>query len=283
MKKILISLVIALGSLSLQPAISATPAFSAQAIAQTQLTDLSLEQIMPEFYNGQMNDAVVDDDSLNALPHVGLGAVEGEERTVAAMHPVIAYQNAASEPRYLVIIEKVQVYQDSGKVVDCHACQALADLYTFKPLDDGSYQLVSDTQKDDVFSSSWGRIQLDETAITEGMQPLGSKLVGSIFENGVSSTGTDESWWEVLHLPEDDYINVYSLGDAGGSNGGEYDEGSPLSYAYTATYQVIPNKAKYYPIKKTFEGTKPSEDYERIVPVNGTEILNFDEVEQVYK
>lgn len=283
MKKYLLGLAITLATATAFPVLAATPTFSAQKVAQVKLQDLSFKQVMRAFYSGQMTRAFVNDEDIESLPYIGLGYEENGEQTVAVMHPIVGYLNSTGEPRYLVIIEKLKIYEDSGSLVSGHAMGADADLYTFKLLKTGQYQLVSRSGPDLQLSGSWGRIQLDASSLKTGLQPIGRNLVGSIFSNGYASTGVVETWWEVLHLPEDGYINSYVLGDAGSSNGGNYEETSPLYYDYESTYEVMPDGNKYYPIKLTFKGDKPTDDYERIEYVNHSVIKKFNPAKKEYQ
>lgn len=283
MKRLLLSLAIGLGAVASTSAMAATPAFSAQKAAQVKVPDLSFKQVMRALYSGQMTNAFVNDDEIESMPHIGLGPEKSGERTVAVMHPVLSYPSSTGEPNYLVIIEKLKVFAKSGSLVSCHACGADADLYTFKRLKDGRYQLVSRSAPDLQLSSSWGRIQFDSSEFKMNVQPLGKRMVGSVFSNGYSSTGSYESWWEVLHLPQDDYINIYRLGDAGADNGGRYEETSPLYYSYESTYEVMPNGNKYYPIKLTYKGDKPTADYERIKSINYSVTKTFNPTKKQYQ
>ena len=283
MKKLLLSLALSLGALSAAPAMAAAPAFSASQMAQVKITDLSFKEVMREFYSGQMTRITVNDDDIEAMPHIGLGGQDNDirETTVALMHPVISYENIAGEPRYLVTIEKVLV--NEGLLVSCHSCGAKADLYSFKKLSNGQFQLISQTPKDVEFSASWGRLRLDGISIQEGLQPLGKSLIGSVFTNGYTSTGESLSWWDVLYLPENDFINLYRLGDAGENNAGTYDEGSPLYYGYDVALKILPDNTNHYPIMLTYKGEKPTDDDDRIEPVNYSKIVKFNPVKKAYE
>lgn len=257
--------------------------FSAPQMAQIQLSALTFKDVMRQFYNGQMSRAFVQDEEISKMLHIALGQVDKDgETTVALMHPIMSYSNSSGEPRYLVIIEKIKVSSE-GNLVSCHACAATADLYSFKELQNGHFQLVSRSPKDAEFSASWGRVGLDVEEISKNMQPLGKNLVGSLFQNGYTSTGVTETWWEALHLPEDDFINTYGVADAGSDNSSSYEEGSPLIYSYEGTLEVIDNGARYYPIKVTYVGEKPTEDYEQIHQVNYSETVSFDPIKKEYK
>ena len=284
MKNLFISLVLSSATLFVAPMAVANTAFSSAQMAKIQVSSLSFKEIMHQFYSGQLTRTFINDEDVAKMPNVGLGKPNKDnESTVALMRPVISYKNAAKQPRYLVIIEKVSVDKE-GLLVSCHACGATADLYSFKKLPTGGFQLVSRSPKNAGFSSSYGRVDLDGQEILKHLQPLGKNLVGSIFKNGYVSGGVLENWWEVLLLPENDFIQVYGLGDAGSDNEGEYDTDSPLSYSYEGELQVIKkNDADYYPIKITYVGDKPTKDYKKIKKVNYSQILHFDPIKHAYK
>ena len=283
MKKLLLSLALSLGALSVTPVMAATPTFSTSQMAQVKIRDLSFKEVMRQFYNDQIVSFSIDDEDIESMPNVGLGKVDSDgERTVAVMHPVINYKNTTGEPRYLVIIEKVQVDSNTASLVSCHACTATADLYSFKKLNNGLFQLVSRTPKNVKPLGVNGRVMLDEKKIKDNMQPLGKNLTGTVIKNGSFYHGIFVQWWDVLHLPEDDFINLYNLGDAGMENGND-DEDSPLYYGYEGTLKVLPENTAYYPIMLSYKGEKPTEDYERIEHVNYSKIMKFNPVKKVYE
>lgn len=283
MKKLLLSLALSLGVLSAAPAMAATPAFSASQMAQVKITDLSFKEVMREFYNDQMVSFSIDDEDIESMPNVGLGKVDSDgERTVAVMHPVIDYKNTTGEPRYLVIIEKVQAYESTRGLVSCHACTATADLYSFKKLNNGLFQLVSRTPKNVKPLGVNGRVMLDEKKVKDNMQPLGKNLTGTVIKNGSFYHGIFVQWWDVVHLPENDFINTYDLGDAGMDNG-VHDEDSPLYYGYEGNYKVMSDSSSYYPIMLSYKGEKPTDDNERIEHVNYSKIMKFNPVKNAYE
>lgn len=285
MKKILVTLLLSQSLFLIAPETVAQTKipFSASKMAQVQVPELSFKQVMRTFYSGQMNRAFLNDEDLEKMPHIALGQADKDgESTVALMHPMMSYKNNLDESRYLVLIEKIKV-GSGGSVVSCHACAGTADLYSFKELPNGQFQLVSRSAKDADFSGSWGRVGLDLEEISKNIQPLGKNLVGSIFQNGYTSTGTTETWWETLHLSENDYIQAYGIADAGADNSGSYDEDSPLYYSYEGKYQVIKNGAEFFPIKITYSGEKPSDDYEKINKVNFSKTVHFDQFKKEYK
>ena len=283
MKKLLFSLALSLGVLSAAPVMAAAPTFSTSQMAQVKIRDLSFKEVMRQFYNDHMVSFSIDDEDIESMPNVGLGKVDSDgERTVAVMHPVIDYKNTTGEPRYLVIIEKVQVDSNTASLVSCHACTATADLYSFKKLNNGLFQLVSRTPKNVKPLGVNGRIMLDEKKVKDNMQPLGKNLTGTVIKNGSFYHGIFVQWWDVLHLPENDFINLYDLGDAGMENG-VHDEDSPLYYGYEGTYKVMSENSPYYPIMLSYKGEKPTDDNERIEHVNYSKIMKFNPVKKAYE
>jgi len=283
MKKLLLSLALSLGALSVTPVMAATPTFSTSQMAQVKIRDLSFKEVMRQFYNDQIVSFSIDDEDIESMPNVGLGKVDSDgERTVAVMHPVINYKNTTGEPRYLVIIEKVQVDSNTASLVSCHACTATADLYSFKKLNNGLFQLVSRTPKNVKPLGVNGRVMLDEKKVKDNMQPLGKNLTGTVIKNGSFYHGIFVQWWDVLHLPENDFINLYDLGDAGMENG-VHDEDSPLYYGYEGTYKVMSDNSSYYPIMLSYKGEKPTDDNERIEHVNYSKIMKFNPVKKAYE
>ena len=283
MKKLLLSLALSLGTLSATTVMAAAPAFSASQMSQVKIRDLSFKEVMRQFYNDQIVSFSIDDEDIESMPNVGLGKVDSDgERTVAVMHPVINYKNTTGEPRYLVIIEKVQVDSNTASLVSCHACTATADLYSFKKLNNGLFQLVSRTPKNVKPLGVNGRVMLDEKKVKDNMQPLGKNLTGTVIKNGSFYHGIFVQWWDVLHLPENDFINLYDLGDAGMENG-VHDEDSPLYYGYEGTYKVMSDNSSYYPIMLSYKGEKPTDDNERIEHVNYSKIMKFNPVKKAYE
>ena len=265
MKRLLLSLVLSLGALSATPVMAAAPAFSTSQMAQVKIKDLSFKEIMLQFYNDQMFDVHID--NREDVTYIGLGKDDDSAgETVDLMHPVIQYKNTAGEDRYLIIIEKTQAF--NGDIDSCYTCNVTADLYSFKKLNNGLFQLVSQTSKSIKSSNSNTGLELHGRAIQAGLQPLGKNLMGSIFMNSYTSAGRTDSWWDVLHLPENAFIDLYTLGDAGTSNAGIYEEDSPLYYDYNVDFKVLPKNATYYPIRLTHKDEDPTVNYSEIVKFN---------------
>lgn len=281
MKKLLLSLALSLGTLSAIPVMAAAPAFSASQMAQFKIKDLSFKEVMREFYSGQMVPTVADDTYIDSLPNIGLGRADSTAyRTVALMHPIELYDNTDGEQRYLITIEKVLIHDDSLEY--CLPCGSKADLFSFKKLNNGQFQLVSRTSESVDFSSIYSSMDLQNNDIRSTSESLGENLVGSIFKSGYMRQGYTDSSWAVLHLPENNFINTYALGDAGSDNSGQEEEDSPFYYSYEGVVEVMPAKAKYYPIKLTYRGIAP-DDPERPDFINKSFVMKFNPVKKVYE
>lgn len=281
MKRLLLSLALSLGVLSATPAMAAAPAFSANQMAQVKIRDLSFKEVMRQFYSGQMTPTVADDPYIDSLPNIGLGRADSTAyRTVALMHPIELYDNTEGEQRYLVTIEKVLIHDDSLEY--CFPCGSKADLYSFKKLNNGQFQLVSRTSESVEFSSIYSSMDLQNNELYDNLQSLGENLVGSIFKSGYMRQGYTTESWAVLHLPENDFINTYALGDAGSDNNGANDYESPSDYDYEGIVEVMPENAKYYPIKLTYKGIAP-DDPELTDFINKSFVMKFNPVKKSYE
>lgn len=281
MKKLLLSLAISLVALTATTVMAAAPAFSASQMAQVKIRDLSFKEVMRQFYSGQMVPTVADDTYIDSLPNIGLGRADSTAyRTVALMRPIELYDNTEGEQRYLVTIEKVLIHDDSLEY--CFPCGSKADLYSFKKLNNGQFQLVSRTSESVEFSSIYSSMDLQNNELYDNLQSLGENLVGSIFKSGYMRQGYTTESWAVLHLPENDFINTYALGDAGSDNNGANDYESPSDYDYEGIVEVMPEKAKYYPIKLTYKGIAP-DDPELPDFINKSFVMKFNPVKKSYE
>jgi len=281
MKKLLLSLALSLGALSATPVMAAAPTFSASQMAQVKIKDLSFQEVMHKFYNGQITPTFADDAYIDSLPNIGLFDTDSTVyRTVALMHPIELYYSADDEQRYLVTIEKVLV--DSNSSEYCEPCGSKADLYSFKKLNDRQFQLVSRTSESVEFSSNYGSMNLQNNDLYDTLQSLGENLVGSIFMSGYMRQGYTTESWAVLHLPENDFINTYALGDAGSDNNGAYDSESSLNYDYEGIVEVMPEKSTYYPIKLTYKGIA-TDNPERPDFINKSFVRKFNPVKKAYE
>jgi len=78
MKKLLLSLALSLGALSVTPAMAAAPTFSASQMAQVKIKDLSFKEVMRQFYSGRMGYEFVNDEYVESMPNVGLDSIDSD-------------------------------------------------------------------------------------------------------------------------------------------------------------------------------------------------------------
>ena len=252
--------------------------FLDQDIVDARLSNLSFKEIMRLFYKDQMRNVYVQEDQLETTNYVGLTTTgEMGEEMIALMHPILNYRNTHGEARFLIIIEKLQMMND-GIISSCHGCSAEADLYTFKQLENGQYQVVSRTPaKGQEFGGSYGRVHLDREQLLNNMQPLGKQLTGTFYQTGFSNMGESMSSWHVLHLPEDTFIGTYFIADASGDNSGSHEPDSPLHFSFESDLQIKDNAKKYFPIQVNYIGDRYDDEYTVIEPVQPSMMFNFNE------
>ena len=257
--------------------------FLSQDLVEARLKELNFKEVMRLFYKDNMRNVFVNEGELETQNFVAIGSPdEAGENTVAIMHPIINYRNMEGEARFLVMIEKVQV-MENGSVVSCHACVGSLDLYSFKKLTNGQFQIVSKNQPEQEYGGSYGRVHLDREQILNNMQPIGKKLIGSFYQSSYTSTGETSSSWNVIHLPEDDFIGAYGVADAAGDNAGNHEPESPLHFSFDSTIQVLDNGKKYFPIQVNYSGEKPNADFSSIEPANQSLVVNYNAEKKEYQ
>ena len=214
---------------------------------------------MREFYSEKMTNYIFSDkekkDNDN-LPYVGiLENNEEDNKTFALFHYPIEYFNAKKEVRFLVMIELIK----NGYT--CHVCSARIDLFTFKENLDHKYELISLTKKP-IEHGAWGRANISSEELSQKLKTIGNYLTGSFIRDSYSSTGITNSVWQILQFPEDDFIRIYELTDASSDNSGQYNDYTPLEYAYDSDIEVINNNSTFYDIKVKYFGEKPNKKKE---------------------
>ena len=288
MKKLLLSLALSLGALAATPVMAAAPAFPTSQMSQVKIKDLSFNQLMNAFYKGQTREVKVNIPEIANMPHIGLDLEEDGTRRVAILHPVVTYRNSSDDLRYLVLIEKVRVTSDQGRLIACERCYPAIDLYSFKRLNEGGYQLVSRTApQEPIYSGYWGRVHPAIANIKNDIQPLGKNLVGSIYSNYLSVKGsssiTTVKFWEALFLSEKDYISTHHVANAGNSIKGEDGMIGGAEHNYEISYKVIPQDTKYYPIRLTSRSLEKKYDSPDAKYNHSTEEVFFNTETQSYE
>lgn len=288
LKKLLLSLAITLISITSYPSLADTTKPPAQQIAQIKLKNLSFNQLMTAFYEGQTREIKINIPEVADMPHIGLNLEEDGTQRVAILHPVVTYRNSSNDLRYLVMIEKVRVTRDQGNLIACKRCYPAIDLYSFKRLNKEYYQLVSRTApQEPIYSGYWGRVHPAIANIKNEIQPLGKNLVGSIYSDHLvikgSSSATTVRTWEALFLPEEGYIYTHHVGDAGTNIEGENDMVGGAKYNYEVSYKVMPQNTKYYPIRLTRKSLKQKHDNPDAENIYDSEDVFFNPETQSYE
>lgn len=266
MKPVFLSVCLALSSLMLitTPAAAKSPTkqFSSSQMAKTTIDSLEFKDVMRGLYAGKMTQVYVEDEELLKYPHIGLiDKSEDGYELLALMHPVISYQNQQGETRYLILIEKAPI-SEGNRLSGAFAESAPAELFIFKPLVNGQFQLVSRSKSELSFGGSYSQLGLDIEELKEYIRPLGREQMGAVFEVGVAHGGTFFSSWFGILLSENDYIKTVTIADATGMDpGGDGEMTSPLSYDFSSTFEVIEDGSEYYPIKVYYTGEMPDDNH----------------------
>ncbi len=186
------------------------------------------------------------DDYFKNLPPIQL-----EKDVLGFIHPTIQFNNAQGEERYLVIIEKVNIYD--GYVQGCRACSSTADLLLYK-IQNGQFVLINSAKNQDQIPSADGHFTLKlKEQLNKNLQAFGKNMMGSYAKATFSgSGGHEESHWYAVLLPDTGKIQAIEVGYAGGSNSSYFADRPHLASSTSSTLKVIANGADYYPIEVTY-------------------------------
>lgn len=276
---------------------------------KTILEELSFKNIMRAFYADKMKKVYVDDESFQEENYVGLETpkrllenqytispnnqvklditedlkanfTEVTYEYIAYMGKVITYKNTNNEERYLVPIITHAV--SDGKIVQYRTAQAFIELFSFKKVG-GNYQAVSRTPPDPYPSGTYGYPSWNPQALFPNLKKMGKNLVGNYtFDHELIVHGFTESYWEIIHLPENNFIDIFYIlaGESNVDNIG--DEDSPLAYNYTSTLNIKNENSEYYPLQIKFKGEKIDHETGIISKIDKNSIYVFDEEKYQY-
>lgn len=178
-------------------------------------------------------------------------------------HPNIEYKNTQGETRYLVIVEKVNIYD--GHIQSCRACSSTADLLIFKK-QNHRFELVNSALNQTEIPTGNGHFRLGfKEELQKHLQPFGKNIMGSYMHATYTGAGGQESaaWYAVL-LPDDGQIQALEIGSAGGSTASYYADRPEFASTTTSTLKVIANQNTYYPIEVTYtDQGQPQQSYKR--------------------
>lgn len=172
------------------------------------------------------------------------------ENTLGFIHPSIEYKNSQGEVRYLVIVEKVQMYD--GYIQSCRACSSTMDILIYKKQGQ-SFTLINSGRDQTEIPTGNGHLKIGYMQeLKQNLQAFGQNLMGSYQQSSSTGAGGQESssWYAVL-LPETGKIQAVYLESAGGSTANYYAD-EDLGSSTTSTLKVITNQSKYYPIEITY-------------------------------
>ncbi|MDQ9009739.1 hypothetical protein RFI36_08055 [Acinetobacter gerneri] len=186
------------------------------------------------------------DDYFKNLPPIQL-----EKDVLGFIHPAIQFNNAQGEERYLVIVEKVNIYD--GYIQACRACSSTADLLLYK-IQNGQFVLINSAKNQDQIPSADGHFTLKlKEQLNKNLQAFGKNMMGSYVKATFSgSGGHEESHWYAVLLPDTGKIQAIEIGYAGGSTSSYFADRPHLASSTSSTLKIIANGADYYPIEVTY-------------------------------
>ncbi|MEN8281118.1 hypothetical protein [Acinetobacter gerneri] len=257
-----------LGILTTQPSFAATVSAEAPTSAVI-LNDLNFKTFFMKFYQKDIHYLKMK--SLDEAQAVGLDDGHGNQRYAVYM-PVQRYQNLQGEQRFIVWIQIFD--QEDGEINRGHPSRPVVEMYLFKKLENGTYQLLSQSYPEMDISGSWGESHLEAQDFSK-IKRVGKNQMGFSYGGGYTSTGEASEWEYLIVLNENGWIQQYPFGFAS-SNAGAHEEQDPEFGAYDISYKLIadPQVSNLYPIEVLY--TKRGNVDWRKLPKNGTkEVLNF--------
>ncbi|OEY91707.1 hypothetical protein BJD20_11230 [Acinetobacter proteolyticus] len=179
---------------------------------------------------------------------------------VISIAPIFTYQNMQGEARYLVPVEVTLAIE--GRIETSHVTRGTLELYLFKKLDNGQFQMISKTAQGGIESiQGYGRTSWNAQEFKKNLQAFGYNTLGSYTIDGYYGNGYGESVWSLLLLNEDDYIVEQMFEEGKVSEQPEY--------GYSSAIKVNKNGQAFYPFQIHYQGTDMN-DKNRIIKVNRT-------------
>ncbi len=191
---------------------------------------------------------------------------------VISIAPIFTYQNMQGEARYLVPVEVTLAIE--GRIETSHATRGTLELYLFKKLDNGQFQMISKTAQGGVESiEGYGRTSWNAQEFKKNLQDFGNNTLGSYTIDGYYGNGYGESVWSLLLLNEDDYIVEQMFEEGKVSEQPEY--------GYSSVIQVNKNRQPFYPFQIHYQGTNLN-DNSQMVKVNKIVPYQYDSKRKLY-
>ncbi|MFP6817858.1 tetratricopeptide repeat protein [Acinetobacter nosocomialis] len=191
---------------------------------------------------------------------------------VISIAPIFTYQNMQGETRYLVPVEVTLAIE--GRIETSHVTRGTLELYLFKKLDNGQFQMISKTAQGGVESiEGYGRTSWNAQEFRKNLQAFGNNTLGSYTIDGYYGNGYGESVWSLLLLNEEGYI-VEQM----------FEEGKVSEqpdYGYSSAIKVNQNEQPFYPFQIHYQGTDMN-DNNRMVKVNKIVPYQYDSKSKLY-
>ncbi|KAA8734817.1 hypothetical protein F4V57_03390 [Acinetobacter qingfengensis] len=187
-----------------------------------------------------------------------------EANVLGFIHPTIEYKNIQGELRYLVIVEKVKIYD--GYIQSCRACRSQLDLFIYKK-QNGQFQLINSARDQNDIPSGDGHLQSDfNDQFMQNFQRFGRNITGSYMRTTYTGAGgQEESVWYVVLLPDIGQLKIMSIASGGGSTENYYADRPEMASVITSTLRVQANQADYYPIEVIYTDTNTPKTSKKIV------------------
>ncbi|MDQ9821122.1 tetratricopeptide repeat protein [Acinetobacter bereziniae] len=191
---------------------------------------------------------------------------------VISIAPIFTYQNMQGEARYLVPVEVTLAIE--GRIETSHVTRGTLELYLFKKLDNGQFQMISKTAQGGIESiEGYGRTSWNAQEFKKNLQAFGNNTLGSYTIDGYYGNGYGESVWSLLLLNEDDYIVEQMFEEGKVSEQPEY--------GYSSVIKVNQNRQKFYPFQIHYQGTDMN-DNNQMVKVNKIVSYQYDSKSKFY-
>lgn len=191
---------------------------------------------------------------------------------VISIAPIFTYQNMQGEVRYLVPVEVTLAIE--GRIETSHVTRGTLELYLFKKLDNGQFQMISKTAQGGIESiEGYGRTTWNAQEFKKNLQAFGNNTLGSYTIDGYYGNGYGESVWSLLLLNEKDYIVEQMFEEGKVSEQPEY--------GYSSEIKVNHDGQQFYPFQIHYKGTDLN-DNNRMVKVNKIVLYQYDSKSQLY-
>ena len=239
--------------------------------------DLDYKTIFMQFHQKDIRFLKMNNLSMDEA--VGLKNKEGNV-DYAVFNPVQHYQNLQGEKRFIVRLEIFG--QENGEIITGHPSRPKVELYLFKQLHNGQYQLLSRSRPDLDISGSWGDSHLQAEDFQK-IHRVGKDQMGLIYSGGYTSTGSHSEFSSLIVLNEQGWIEEYPFGISE-DNSGAYESGDPKLAGFSKEYQLKADATapSLYPIQVTYTRYGKM-DWRDPFPKNGTiSLLKFNEKKNCY-